>query len=379
MESIRFVQKQGMDEAAKLADLTFRKEGHQPMADAFPLIFSGAYASSVGMYVDDKLVSFMGLVPSQMKIGAAAIPCFSLGSVCTDIHFRGKGYAGLLLDRVFEHIEASQGSLLLVSGDRSLYTRRGCVYFGSVYRYKLTREQAYRLPSLVEAGATIREAEERDRLVRQQLADSSQVRFERGLLERAVLEQARAQASLAKLEQRIFVVEREGVVEAFITLGIRGPLHTDASPMVIDWGGKEDVVAAALGTLITDLSLPELRLAVLWQETGLLAQLKSFPFVKGMNQGTVKLVNPVRFWNQLLPYLETRDEDALAHIDVNEVRGEDKVELTVAGVRYVIPTTAFASLLFNPDPDVAPELGSSPWLNKLLPIPLPYTAGLNFI
>lgn len=377
MESIRYVQQAEVEEAAKLADITFRKEGQRPMAEAFPLIFSGVYEGSVGVYVGEKLVSFMGLVPGQIKIGTATVPCYSLGSVCTDVDHRGKGYAGQLLQKVYEHIEASQGSLLFVSGDRSLYTRQGCVYFGAIQRFKLTPDAVKQLPTL--GNRSVREAEERDRLERQRLADASKVQFDRGLYERAVLEEASAQASLAKLEQRIYVAEQDGIIEAYVILAVKGEVESEAMPVVIDWGGDAAATAAMLGSLITELSLPELRMAVPWHETAMLEHLNKIPSTAGNNQGTVKLVNPVRFWDQLCPYFESIDEGALAHIDVLKVKGEDKVVLHVGGKHVILSAAEFTSLLFNPDSDVAPELNDSPWLKKLLPVPLPYTAGLNFI
>jgi GNAT superfamily N-acetyltransferase len=80
----------------------------------------------------------MGLVPGLIRVGLACLRLYSFGSVCSHPDHRGKGYAGLLLEQALNHIDRADASLLLVSEDRSLYRRAGCLPFGSVKRYEIT-------------------------------------------------------------------------------------------------------------------------------------------------------------------------------------------------------------------------------------------------
>ncbi|OPA74272.1 hypothetical protein BVG16_24405 [Paenibacillus selenitireducens] len=379
MGEIRFVDREHIEEAAVLADSIFRKEGQPSMAEEFPAIFSGHYECSVGYYAEGKLVSFIGVVPSLIQVGSATLPLFSIGSVCTHPDHQGKGYAGALLQRVFEHIEASGGSLLYVSGDRSLYIRNGCAHFGSFRSYAFTPEVMQSL-TCEDARITIREAAESDRFRLQAWSDSNEVRYQRSLYETSVLVRASALASLSLLEQKVYIVESERQPVAYFILGVPSELGSKENPFVIEYGGTVNAMVQGLAIAFHRHKLSTLRMHVSWHETDLFEVLREVPSTESQNEGTIKIVNPARLWEQLTPYLLAKDDAAARQVHIRNVDGQaGAADVLMNGKLLRLDSQALISLLFNAEPKLSEEILEHSEYRALFPIPLPYAGGLHFI
>ncbi|RJE89790.1 GNAT family N-acetyltransferase [Paenibacillus sp. 1011MAR3C5] len=382
---IRAMKREDLKEAAVLANRIFREPGHSSMADAFPPIFSGAYQSSLGLYVDGKLVAFMGLVPHLLRIGKAEVPMFALGSVCTDPEHQGKGYAGLLLDHIFAHMEASGASLLYVSGAGKLYARNGCKSFGSTRKYRLHAGMASMDSATASAeGIHIREAVESDRFQLHNLYKETTVRYERSLLETGVLMQAEAIAGIYMLEHRVLVAFLDERIIAYAVLAVRGNHMNDAVPFMVegagDAGALEQLLLHALRTGIAE----ELEVTIPWHEHEWRKTLDRYPYADGAQSGTIRIVSPERFWRSITPYMEEIDDEAASQISVHNMAvpsGEDRaVRLKVGQAELTLTQNEWISLLFDDAwdiPSITEEQGAI--LKRLLPIPTPYPAGLNFV
>lgn len=382
---IRAMNKYDLKEAAALANRVFREPGHSSMADAFPSIFSGAYHSSLGLYLDGKLVAFMGLVPHLLRIGKAAVPMFALGSVCTDPEHQGKGYAGLLLARVFTHMEASEASLLYVSGAGKLYARNGCKPFGSTRRYRLHVGMAFLDTALsTDEGIQIREGGESDRFAIHSLHMESDVRYERSLFETGVLIQAEAIAGIYKLEHRALVAVRNDRIIAYTVLAVKGSLNTAAVPFLVEGAGEAGAVEQLLLYALRTGLAEELDVTVPWQEHALREVLDRYPYADVPQSGTIRIVNPERFWRSMVPYLEEIDCEALREVSVHNVSvpsGEEyAVRLKVGQSDLTLNQCEWISLLFDAAWDI-PSISDEQraLLKRLLPIPMPYPSGLNFV
>lgn len=378
MDDIRFVSREELKKAAELSDLVFRGEGQTSMAAKFPGIFSGSFMSSPGVFEDGQLVAFAGLVPGFIQIGAASVPIFSLGSVCTHPEYRGKGYANAILQRVFDHIDRSGGSLLLVSGTRDLYIRQGCHTFGSVRSYLLTTEnEAVRKAA---AGpAFVREAEEQDWFGLQRLAENREVRFNRSLYELATLVRAEAISDIYKLKQKIYVAETDGRLLAYAVIAVRKELKTDAVPLVIEWGGAPEAALQAITWAIAANGISELMLPVAWHETEMIEALGNSAYLETPNPGTVKIINPVRLWLQIHPYLQQKSPEAVNGVEVHYAAPGGETVLTVNGTAVHLNDKELISLFFDTDPQLELPAASREQLKELFPVPLPYASGLNFV
>lgn len=381
VSDIRFLGRNDLQEAARLSDLIFRDADQTSMGEAFPPIFSGNYRSSVGVFEDGKLVSFIGLVPGFIQVGSAQLPIFSIGSVCTHPDYRGHGYAGELLERVFRHIEASDGSLLFISGDRSLYTRNGCHHFGQARKYVLSSATDGQGHAASHTDITVREALEKDRFRVQALSERSAVRHQRSMFETAELMQAEALAGIYKLKHELVVAESEGTVAAYAIVAVPGHIPTEAVPFVVEWGGDARMAAQLFSHAIAAYNLTKLEVTVPWQDKELQEALEPLTYTNVRNSGTVKLVNSQRFWEQIAPYLADINKEVLEQLALSNVNGEDgAADLTIAGETFRLSTDKLISLLFDAEPALfEADEHQLAMLQKLFPIPLPYTAGLNFI
>ncbi|MFF2888809.1 GNAT family N-acetyltransferase [Paenibacillus sp. NPDC057967] len=380
---IRAMNKADLKEAAALANRIFREPGHSSMADAFPPIFSGAFQSSLGLYVEGSLVAFMGLVPHLLRIGKAEVPMFALGSVCTDPEHQGKGYAGLLLDRVFAHMEASGASHLYISGAGKLYARNGCKPFGSTRRYRLHAGIASIAAPTAE-GLHFREGMESDRFEIHSLYKETAVRYERGLFETGMLMQAEAIAGIYKLEHRVLVAVRDDRIIAYTVLAVKGKQATDAVPFMVEGAGDAGALEQILLHALRSGMAEELDVTVPWHEHAWREKLDRYPYADGTQSGTIRIVSPERFWKSITPYLVEIDAEATSLVSVQNVAvpsGEaEAVRLKVDQAELTLNQNEWISLLFDAAWDI-PSITEEQReiLKRLLPIPTPYPAGLNFV
>ncbi|WP_158594335.1 GNAT family N-acetyltransferase [Cohnella faecalis] len=370
MAEIRFVSKDDCKEAAALADFVFRDKEQSSMAVAFPSIFSGSYESSIGVYEEDKLVAFAGLVPSVLQIGPSRVPIFSLGAVCTHPDFRGRGYAGAMQNEAFSHIEKSGGTMLLVSGELDIYLRNGCRRFGAMREYSLKPETAARIEhKSSNRKLIVREARESDWFMLNELDEANPVRYRRSMYELATLTRAEAIASIYKLKHRIYVAEEAGTAIAFAIVAVKAQWETGSQPRVIEWAGEAEAAALILACAVRENSLSELGLFVPWQEKALQSALEPASYEPTTNSGTVKIVNPMRLWERLQPYLFERNKELASRISLADANtGEEgAVELTVDGIAYSLHADELTTLLFDPEPQLPAELAGNSIVQALFP------------
>lgn len=379
MLEIRTVRPDEMTEAVALSDQTFRDSEQVSMGTAFPDVFSAGLGQSYGAFVDGKLVSFMGLVPAVIRVGSSRMNTFLLGSVCTHPDYRGNGYASLILERIFEHIDKAGAALLLVSGGRSLYTRVHCLPYGSIERFTLNADNAGQLASGGADDLLLRELEPTDWLHLYKLAASRPVAFEQSVWDLANLVKNEALASCIKMKHRVLVAERAGVPVAYTVIVVPNPPYKNKrTPFVLEHAGDEQAVAALAAHALERYELGEVRVAVSSHETKLLEAMRPLEAKAEKNQGTVKLVNVPRFIEQMRPYWQERCPQAFAALSV-ETPGDDQTRVSVHGQSFALDPQQLIDLLFNGvlPADAGPQAAET--LSSLFPVPFPFTESLNYV
>lgn len=396
MTDYRLMQPHELAEAARLSDSVFRPHTLPSMSDLFPPLFSPGVAHSYGAFADSRaLAAFMGLAPSTLRVGGAAVlRAFSIGSVCTAPEQRGAGLAGRLLELSIAHARQAGAPLLFVSGARPLYTRAGSAAFGRAAQIVLRPAEAAAPGGL---SYRLREARPQDLPGLHALHRAGDTHVEEsaaGLGERIG---AAAFCGVLGLAQRVILAEAGEEPAAYAVLGVPpGPFHSlggeadrlpvrpgpgaEAAagtadtpsgnpPTVIAYGGNPQAAAWLLASLPDACGLNELHVHVPWQERELEARLLQTPGAAGFsvpNAGTL-LVTDVRLlldqaydlW--LLPWTEALRVD------------EEGRVFTASGGRE-LSRSEWYSVLFDPN---SPRLGDIPgWFE---PIPLPYVYGLHYI
>lgn len=101
------------------------------MREDYPLLFSGENARNILCVEEDgKLVSIFGLLFREIQIFSARIKVSLIGSVCTDDEYRGKGYSTILMNEAGKVSVENGASLMMISGDNSIYRKFGAVNAG---------------------------------------------------------------------------------------------------------------------------------------------------------------------------------------------------------------------------------------------------------
>lgn len=360
MEQITRLTKTQLQEAAKLADDVFRAPGQKSMSGAFPYIFAADMPESIGIYEDGKLAAFMGIVPGSIRVGQAILHVYSLGSVCTHSAARGKGYASKLLDYAIGHASQAGASLLLVSGDRSLYLRSGCRPFGNIKRYTLDERFAAAVAAAADAAGTsttvkttagtataaaateadeatiteaaaaeviateavtsaqpaaftVRDLQPGDSFAVAALADRETAGYGLSLYDRQLLLAAESYASCVNLRLHTLVAERaDGKIATFAVIGVPDGTNESSVPKVLESAGDPQAVVALFAQAMHKWELNELICAVSPFQTGLMLELDKLGVscAEGRNGGTVKILSPERLWEQLGPFLSAQNEAA---------------------------------------------------------------------
>ncbi|WJH35903.1 GNAT family N-acetyltransferase [Paenibacillus sp. CC-CFT747] len=384
MTDFRLVKPEEFQEAVRLSDATFRDEEQKSMGEGFPNVFSPSLQQSFGAFADGKLVAFMGLVPAVLRVGAARLDVFQLGSVCTDPAYRGQGLASGVLQAVIGHAGRSGASLLLVSGGRSLYTNAACCGYGSVTRYTLTPASLKAAEAAARAaeGTVFRELEPTDLLALHALAEARPVRYDQSAADLAQLLQAEAYGSCVKLRHRVLVAERDGRLTAFAVIGVPYREGLKNPPRVIEWAGDAQAAAALFAHAAGTFGLERLVVPVPWHERGLAAAVAPLAENEESEPSyhTLKILSAKRLFSQLAPFFEERSAGTEAGPPAARDLEDGRFELRLGGgeARTLAPEELI-SLLFDPEPKPGAAAEIREAYPALLPVPLPYNQGLNYV
>ncbi|MRH41180.1 GNAT family N-acetyltransferase [Aquibacillus halophilus] len=371
MVEVRHLKKEEMEAAIRLSDQTFRDSERTSMGTAFPQIFTPSMLNhSFGAFVDGKLVAFMGLLPAVINLGKAKISVYSLGSVCTAIDYRGQGIASQMLEEISEFLQKTEASLLLVSGDRTLYRKAGCFPFGQLTRF--TYKGSSYIPS---KDLNISEMETSDLLGMVRVAEKREVAYQQGLLDFSELIEAEAYASNIKLSHKVLVNKSEGLISSFLVVGLPHHSSVNRTAIAIEWAGEVDELESLLAYAVETYQLDEIEVPVPWQDQVLLENLSSLPNQKVKNQGTIKVIDAKCLLQQIYPYVKEKFKGNVRFkTDENGC-----VEVITPTVTETLSPEELISFLFNVDAIDKSVVKLQQATNNAFPIPFPNTAGLNYL
>ena len=378
MADIRMLTNEEMKVAVRLSDATFRDAEQPSMGTAFPHIFADPMMHlSFGAFEGGKLVSFLGLVPWTIRIGEAKLRVFSLGSVCTDPEARGRGMASEVLQEIYRFIRKAGASLLLVSGNRTLYTRTGCAEFGRIARFGLDAETAERLLASPSASAySVREMAPEDIYDLYDLASQRSVRYDFSVNELAALIKSEALASCLKMKHRVLIAENGGKPAGFAVIGVA--IRSERRGLVLEQAGEPDAVVRLATQAVKSFGLAGLDFPVPWHETELHARLQGVPSSNEDHLGTIRVMDGAALVEQLRPWLDSSKPGAAAGLRLEE-REDGSWMLDTGSQRLILTPRELVRLLFDraTDDDAAPIQAHAP--EGLFPIPFPYPGGLAYI
>ncbi|NOU73209.1 GNAT family N-acetyltransferase [Paenibacillus sp. LMG 31458] len=382
MEEVRLLRANEFEAAVRLSDAVFRDAEQVSMGRAYPSVFSPGLGQSFGYFIGDRLVSFAGLVPAQIHIGPSTLSMYSIGSVCTDPDYTGRGYAGKILRAIKEHSLQAGAALIVVSGAGGIYERFGCRPFGDVSSFYINAAGTDSIRKNASAELLhFREMAPVDWFEIARLAGERPVRYGQSLWDLAALIHAEPLASNRKLHHKVWVAIEEGRLHGYVVACVPSASYSQprGRPTVIEWGGRPDIVAAIIAYGFEREQLEEMEICVPWHENELTYIFESSGCVYKRSQikGTAMVVHVEILIRQLAPYL-LQNNEAFRHLQI-ETLSDGSNRLYWKGKSFTFSDQEILSLLFDHDPKLSMPDDMKSGILELFPVPFPSTSGLNYI
>ncbi|WP_458119837.1 GNAT family N-acetyltransferase [Paenibacillus sp. Z6-24] len=382
MIQIRRVHTHELAQAAELANDIFCEQEYRHMETSFPTLFHPGISHSYGAFTEqNRLVSFMGLVPVKIRSGQQILSAFSIGAVCTHPDYRGQRLAGQLLERCRQHATESGASLMFISGDRSLYTRAGSQFFGQIHQAAMSSNT---LSSWGPFSWEMRDMRAEDIFAVHALLQSRPAYVQMSLAELQQMIEAAPMAHIRgqHLHIRVATVPGQRSIEAVSIFSIpEEPSHStelgdsipERSGQALEWAGPHDAVMALWQDAVSVYALASLTAPIPWQETSLIQAVKESGAALSIipNGGTVMIASGSALISQI-ELLDDLAPDAPVRFSVES--NNQYILHTPQGTCPVDGDAELCSLLFDPS--------SSLLQNQNIPSPavtLPYMYGLYFI
>lgn len=278
-----------------------------------------------------------------------------------------------------EHAKRSGASLVFVSGDRSLYMRSGCQYFGKISYASLSPSAASGIRNSNAEGWTIRSMVPEDAFAVSGLLSASQAGYEQGPAQLLALLGANAISDIYGLEPLAFVAVKNGSIQAFAIAAVHSADGRSTAPSTdpiraVEWAGDVQGCAVLFDEILNRFPAQQMIVPVPWQQERLLQLLKASgaEIKDGRNSGTVWIANASSLVAQCAPLLPAGWDQAFR---IHAGPGRDRSYAITNGLEELsLDDSGLLSLLFDPDSpsrDLAPA--------SFRTIPLPYLSGLHFV
>ncbi len=239
----------------KLANPIFGRDGRiEPsLLDDFPLFYSAENSKNL-YYVEDEKgnpISAAGVYKNVCSLEGIQLHVASLGNVWTLPEHRGQKLASRIVEEIVSDLEKEETSLLLVSGDESIYTRLGCCPAGSMIVATYVRDGD------VTGGGKFRTAhvqsEDRETHANAllEIHEKEPIRYVRNTAQMKVL--LRTLGYLRRyVNRQLFEVESEGRVVAYAVAALDS-LSTGEegkSVRIIEYAGSRRAVVSSLEKIL---------------------------------------------------------------------------------------------------------------------------------
>lgn len=364
-----------------LANTVFRPKSGD-MGSEYPLIFSSRTLERMLLFTQDgKPVSLVGVCVDDVSMLGCLLKVACIGAVCTLESARGRGLAGRLMDEAAQRARSLGASVMLISGGRSLYRRRGAASAGIFRRYTVRVE---RLPA--ESDVTITEVSPADCAGALRFFETEPIRFSRTRQDYAA--QVSCKWGLDR-PGRTYLISRGGRASAVVSVSnLPGPRCRTGEPLrVCELAGSRRDVPAALRLIAEAVEVETLIIDGYCLDDSLLQACEAVGAdVKNVRHfGITKLLDATRLWNSFAPLLSARiGAENLSRIEISAEADELKIhkltfqmgdqQLVLDGYQE-LTAALFGSLECDPLADRSGELAEM--LRQALPLPLPLY-GLNY-
>jgi len=319
---------------------------------------------------DGKLVSHALMIVDELSIHGCRVRAASIGGVCTDPDYRGRGCAGKVLEQSVADAVTARARVMIVSGDRSLYRRNHCVRTGDLLAATVCRDSLWPAG----AGLSVRRVTADDWGALSPLQAAEPVRFVRSA---DFFSQCCYWWDCALPE--IWLVASGSKPLGYLLLVPPWRAEHRKTRTVGEYAGSRAAIVDALPLIFEGTDLDEIRCEVLGQD-GELAYLlagRSLALAPDTLPGTHRVLNLPGLMRDIRPYLAARLPRSVMRRLTCEQEGE-ACRLSLGSDQVEMDLSQAARLVLGGRgvPRVGGDLGEN--LGRVFPIPFPMP-GCNFI
>lgn len=371
LDGPRRVRGEELDALAELLCRVFGSAPSYPEERVRSGVRSGVQRRAARVIVEDgKPVSHIATIYEHVSIYGCRFRVASIGGVCTEPEYRGRGYAGAILRHSLEEMTGGRAKVLIVSGDRSLYRRAHCVPAGRTFEAEISR-------GVLEGGdgVTARRTGLDEWPVMAQLHQAEAVRFVRAA---DFWERLCCWWDCAGPE--VWLIEAGGEAMAYVTLTREWEEKPGSRRRVVsEYAGSRSALLEGLPAVFGEAGLDSIRFRVLGHDRELAYMLRrrGIALKAAVLSGTHRLVDLPGLMRRLRPYLAARlPRRELRRLSFDQegekcalMYGSERTELALS--------QAGALVLGGPDaPELSGELAGV--LSRVLPVPFPMP-GFNYV
>ncbi|GAA0740445.1 GNAT family N-acetyltransferase [Clostridium oceanicum] len=377
MSKIRNAKRKDFTKVINLINHVFRESrGYKPtMEKEFPLLLSyNNLQNMIGFYNGDIPISEVNFLEENIFIEGSFIKVASIGAVCTDESYRGENYASLVLDEVENRMYKQGVDIALISGDRSLYTRRGYMKVKDFYKYRvLPKEKIY-------INFDLREYKEEYLKLITEMYNLNSTRYYRSYDEFKTLINS-ATIPWGDISYKKYVIFKDENLIGYIVLRIIN--EKERYGEVVECFGNCYYIYDLLETLERDLELEYIDYYVhIKDERNKLD--KYDEICKDYLHGTVKIINFLKLMNDLRGYFSQYVSESVLN-EIKFLKDENGYGIKIKDeIIYIKEIGKVTQLVFEGieyhklDYDLSNLPNIEKFLKAVFPIPFVWTKNLNY-
>lgn len=356
MEGPRAIRSEEFASLGPLTNAVFRSGGEGDMVAEYPQLMNTDNFENLRVCVEDgRVVSHVGMTERDASLFGCRIRVACIGAVATYTDFRGRGLASACFDDAVTKAYRDGVDVMLISGDRGLYRRHGCLRVGQDIAFDMTEEQARQREQAGLAGITVTPMRDGELPLLSACYRQEPVRFLRPLDDYRRALECRF---VMNRTSEFLIVHENGDFRGYLIAHTPG---SEGGCRVAEFAGDRRALTAALPGLMRHMRATSLFWQVqrhdalfrsLCESTGLIGTTVSA-------SGTCKLINFPQLMERMRPYfvemLGVREAERLSfwhrdeqygfrHRDVEYVTDRDTATRIVFGTPDEIESEAIAGL-----------------------------------
>jgi len=372
-----------LGQVVALANKVFRTTRKGDMGAEYPQLFDPDRTENLRIMTSSgEPVSLIGMIIEDATVAGCPLRTASIGSVCTDPDHRGHGLAGMLMDDAVRRATEAGAAVMRISGNRTLYSRRGAYAEGRYCRYDLPAD----LLAETDPELTVAKVPADQCRAALRLFEGEPVRFRRTEADYAL------QISASFTQDRpgaTYLIRRGAEPVAVASVSLQSPPEDQTKTLrVAELAGSRPAVAASLRRIASQWGAEAVSIEAYESDVAMaeaLAPTGAERKIVGFH-GTLKLLAAGKLWQDFTPLISERiGAVACERIHIKDQADElavhtlsfalDGESVTINGPREIV-AALFGSPTLDPLAEQSGTLASL--LRAALPLPLPMY-GMNYV